>query len=51
MTPASNDYGKSQQVRLLDVLVLGRHIVLKDHQSQQADSQTRAEHLAQFQLD
>ena len=35
----------------MDVLVLGRHILLKENQRQQASESDRQEHLAQFQLD
>ena len=35
----------------MDVLVLGRQIVVKSEQTKQATEQTRAEHLAQFKLD
>jgi len=35
----------------MDVLVLGRHILLKEHQGQQMSKMDREQHLAQFQLD
>ncbi len=35
----------------MDVLVLGRHILLKEKQRQRASESDRQEHLAQFQLD
>ena len=35
----------------MDVLVLGRHVLLKSEQNQQMTEEKRAEHLAQFQLD
>ncbi len=35
----------------MDVLVLGRHILLKEDQEQQVEQDARAKHLAQFQLD
>ncbi|MCA9205806.1 MAG: hypothetical protein KDA59_22285, partial [Planctomycetales bacterium] len=35
----------------MDVLVLGRHILLKENQSQRADAEDKQRHLAQFQLD
>lgn len=35
----------------IDVLVLGRHILLKDEQKQKVGEGARARHLAQFQLD
>ncbi len=35
----------------MDVLVLGRQIVIKSEQTNQATEETRAEHLAQFKLD
>ncbi|MCA9208378.1 MAG: hypothetical protein KDA55_08495, partial [Planctomycetales bacterium] len=35
----------------MDVLVLGRHILLKETQSQRADAEDKQRHLAQFQLD
>ncbi len=35
----------------MDVLVLGRHVVLKERQSAQASEVDREAHLAQFQLD
>lgn len=35
----------------IDVLVMGRHILLKEEQQKQVGEQARARHLAQFQLD
>jgi carbamoyltransferase len=35
----------------IDVLVLGRHILLKDDQTKQVGADARAKHLAQFVLD
>lgn len=35
----------------MDVLVIGRHVLLKSEQNQQMTEEKRAEHLAQFQLD
>ena len=35
----------------MDVLVLGRQIVIKSEQTKQSTEETRAEHLAQFKLD
>jgi carbamoyltransferase len=39
------------QMTDIDVLVLGRHILLKEDQKHQAGAAARAEHLAQFKLD
>ena len=35
----------------MDVLVLGRHVLLKEEQKQQMGQQAREKHLAQFGLD
>jgi carbamoyltransferase len=35
----------------MDVLVVGRHVLLKSEQPTGASAQARAQHLAQFELD
>ena len=47
-TPRPDDL---KRVLDMDVLVVGRHILLKDEQKQHVGEEARAKHLAQFQLD